>query len=201
MRGATRAYVLVTLLFGGTCLPRGATAQPLEDALLTLIRFGAESVIVKREPGLIVTGDSPHVEVRVLDQENCVVRVTDLDWKPTREQKMLWGGPATVVENTDSTHRDYFLGRVIASEIKKVSSVLERVAGRVTRERKDAKWLLVGNHGDETQCIYFPASEKHCTNQIEFDRADEQDRAARSDKALVRIFGDLCRGTTRKTPF
>jgi hypothetical protein len=181
-------------------------AQPLEESFLTLLHAGAHSVIKKREHGTVVIDDQAKWEVRVLDEASCAVRVTDLEWTPTTEVRSDFRGSTITVENA-LAHRDYFLDRVIASNIRKISEVLEAVKGRLTRERPDAIWLLAGNYGDELWCSYRPGGKKTCWDKIEFrrgtgiDAPDESERIQRVDRAMVRVFGDLCKGAPRKTPF
>jgi len=201
------ASLIATLCMAGLGWSQPANAQSLEETVLTLYRVGAQSEITKREPGLVLTGGTDSLEIRVVDQERCVVRITDKDRKPTTTLKVDWGGKDVIERpNTDATHEEFFFDRVLTAEITEIPAVEASSTGGVTRQSAEAKWLLPGNDGDELRCVYWPDGRKTCSNKIEFDRTlpstlrhlpDYEARAWRVDQAVAHLYVHLCKGTNR----
>ena len=172
-----------------------ATAQSLEETVLTLEREGAVSSIRQEGPGVIVADD--FIEVRVLDPAACAVRITQRDHTPDKSMAEFM-----------ATHKEVYLGRVIPGDIKKAPQVLGTRNGVVVEKMDDAQWRLPGSPGDEVRCQFWPKMHKTCWDHIEYSRLsmarnlpDWNERTTRIDRALVHLYADLCKGAQKRVPF
>lgn len=183
-----------------------AAAQSLEETALTLERSGAVSTIVRTGPGVVVADG--FLEARVVDEPGCTVRITRLDRKPYTEMSSDFGGPVTRSENLDALYREIHFGRVIPGDIKRVPDVLSTRKGVVVEQTVDGKWRLPGSPGDEVWCNVWPKMAPTCSDALEVHRilppgavTDGAERAARIDRAMTHLYGDLCKGAPKKVPF
>ncbi|WP_156647825.1 hypothetical protein [Methylobacterium sp. Leaf87] len=150
-----------------------------------------------------------NVEARVVDAAECSVRITDRNRPASKTIRGEWDDkPATPSPNTDGLYRELYLGRVVAQDIKKVPQVLGTRNGVVVEQIVDGKWRLAGSPGDDLWCIFWPDGRKSCSDNIEFERMsvvrnlpDQEERTKRVDRALVHLYGDLCKGAQKRVPF
>ncbi|WP_452181344.1 hypothetical protein [Heyndrickxia sporothermodurans] len=185
-----------------------ASAQSLEETVLTLQFGGRTSAIRQEGPGVIVA-QANNMEVRVFDADKCIVRLTDRDRPAFSEIQMNWSGPPTRSENMNALYKEMYLGRVIPSDIKKVAGYQSMSAdGLETRPLPDATWRLPGSPGDEVWCNIFPGKTKYCQDHIDIERISpirnlpgQADATARTDRALVHLYADLCKGAPKRVPF
>lgn len=185
-----------------------ASAQSLEESVLTLERSGAASKIRREGPGLIVAEDI-NLEVRVVDAVACTVRLTDRSRPEFTTITGEWdSAPAKPSPNLGATHREIYFGRVIPADIKKIPQVLGTRNGVVVEKLDDAQWRLPGSPGDEIWCSFSPDKTKTCWDEKEYSRIsivrglpDQRERTGRVDRALVSIYADFCKGAQKRVPF
>lgn len=185
-----------------------ASAQSLEESVLTLERSGAASKVRREGPGLIVAEDI-NLEVRVVDAVACTVRITDRSRPELKTITGEWDStPAKPSPNLDATHHEIYFGRVIAADIKKVPEVLGTRSGVVVEKLDDARWRLSGSPGDEVWCQFWPDKRKTCWDERKYSRIsivrglpDQEERTGRVDRALVSIYADFCKGAQKRVPF
>lgn len=197
------SIVLALVLGAGT-----AEAQSLEDAVLTLHRSGAQSKVRQEAPGVVVAEDI-NLEVRVVDPTACTVRITDRSRPAMSTISGYWDDKlAAPSPNLNALFVEYHLNRVIPNDVKKVAEVLGARNGVVVDQIPDARWRLPGSPGDEVRCQVWPGERRTCSDSIEFSRIsivrglpDQEARTARVDRALVRIYADLCKGAVKRVPF
>ncbi|MET7242939.1 hypothetical protein ABZT49_06180 [Methylobacterium sp. EM32] len=200
-----RSLLIVIAFVAGTGT---AEAQSLEEAVLTLHRSGAQSKVRQDAPGVVVADDI-NLEVRVVDPAACTVRVTNRSRPTMRTISGEWDDkPAAPSPNLDALYMEYHLGWVIPDGVKKVSEVLGTRNGVVVDQIPDARWRLPGSPGDEVKCQVWPGGRRTCSDSVEFSRIsivrglpDQEERTNRVDRALVRIYADLCKGAARRVPF
>ena len=203
-RGHMRISVVLLLVLSTS---GSATAQSLEETVLTLERAGAVSSIRQETPGVIVADNL--IEVRVVDPATCTVRITQRHSEPTTVGGS-WdkNAPAIDVGEFMATHKEVYLGRVIPADIKKVPQVLGTKNGIVVEKLDDANWRLPGSPGDKVWCNFWRNGTKYCKDNLEYSRLslvrdlpDWNERAARVDRALVHLYADLCKGAQKRVPF
>ena len=185
-----------------------ASAQSLEETVLTLERGGAQSKITSEGPGVVVASDI-NLEVRVIDPAACSVRITQRSREPLKISGS-WDKSEPTVDMSEfmATHKEVYLGRIIPSDLKKVPEILGTRNGVVVEKIDDARWRLSGSPGDEVWCQFWPKNPKTCWDHVEYSRLsvvrdlpDWNERAARVDRALVHLYADLCKGAAKRVPF
>ena len=195
------AIVLALVVGAGT-----AEAQSLEEAVLAL-QFGGRTAGVRQEsPGVAVSSNG--IEARVVDAANCVVRVTDRNRPAYVETRRGWDGPSVREENTSAKYDEWYLGRVIPSDVRKVEGYKSMSRDGVdTRPLADANWRLAGSPGDEVWCNFWPDATKHCVDHRDVERIapwnspTQDEDTQRVDRALTHIYADLCKGAPKRVPF
>ena len=200
---------VVAVTFGAVALlSSGARAQTLEETLLVLVRAGAESAVTREEPGVIGVRDGVDWEVRVVDSVACTVRITDRAWRPTTEMQMSWSSSPTQMDNPAPKGQEFYLGRVVAADVKKVPLIRGTRNGVVVDQLQDALWRLPGSPGDNVMCWLGAKGDKSCSDSVDFSRLmgidglpDQAERTTRVDRAMTHLFGDLCKGALRRVPF
>ncbi|MCJ2074478.1 hypothetical protein MKK68_02225 [Methylobacterium sp. E-016] len=203
MRLAWTLAVVAAIAWSG-----GATAQSLEETVLPLQRSGAQSMVRREGPDVVVV-DGLNWEVRVTDPAACTVRITDRSRPAESRIRSDWGtGPVKPSPNLEALYKEIYLGRVIPGDINKVPQVISTRNGVVVEQIVDANWRLAGSPGDEVWCQFWPDGSKSCSDSLTVERIsiarglpDQDERTTRVDRALVHLYGDLCKGAAKRVPF
>ena len=184
-----------------------ASAQSLEETALTL-QFGGRTAAIRQEGAGVIVVEASNMEIRVIDAEKCVVRLTDRNRPAFTDMHMDWSGPPIRMENTNALYEESYFGRVVPQDVKKAPDIRGTRNGVVVEQIVDGKWRLPGSPGDEVRCYFWPNKTKSCQDHIDIERISpaenslsKADDTARVDRALVHLYADLCKGAQKRVPF